>query len=113
MSDLPFQPDEIGYWSELKLEIIERYGHGYTTAFNKRGARLKKYYVDGFSGAGVHLSKRTGEPIEGSPARALRVTPPFDGFYFIDMNADKTAYLQKIRAGRPMSRFIRGTRTPT
>ncbi len=100
MSDLPFQPDEIGYWSELKLEIIEKYGHGYTTAFNKRGARLKKYYIDGFSGAGVHISKRTGEPIDGSPARALRVTPPFDGYYFIDINADKTGYLEKVRADR-------------
>lgn len=100
MSDLPFQPDEIGYWSELKLEIIAKYGQGYTNAFNKLGARLQKYYIDGFSGAGVHLSKRTGEPIDGSPARALNVTPPFDGFHFIDMNADKTAYLERLRAER-------------
>ena len=100
MSDLPFEPDEIGYWSELKLEIVQKYGQGYTNAFNNIGARLKKYYIDGFSGAGVHLSKRTGEQVEGSPARALRITPPFDGFHFIDMNADKTAYLENIRAGR-------------
>ena len=100
MNDLPFQPDEINYWSELKLEIIENYGHGYTTAFNKLGANLKKYYIDGFSGAGVHISKRTGEPIDGSPARALNVKPAFNGFYFIDMNADKTAYLERVRAGR-------------
>lgn len=100
MSDLPFHPDEIGYWSELKLEIIEKYGQGYTNAFNRRGSRLKKYYIDGFSGAGVHLSKRTGEPIDGSPARALKVMPPFDGFHFIDMNADKTAYLERVRAER-------------
>ena len=100
MSDLPFQPDEIGYWSELKLEIVQKYGQAYTNAFNNRGARLKKYYIDGFSGAGVHLSKRTGEQVEGSPARALRITPPFDEFHFIDMNADKTDYLRNIRAGR-------------
>ena len=25
----------------------------------------------------------------GSPARTLKVTPPFDGFYFVDLNADK------------------------
>lgn len=100
MSDAPFKLDEIGIWSELKLEIIEKYGAAYTNAFRNLGVNLKKYYIDGFSGAGVHLSKRTGEPINGSPARAVKIDPPFDGFYFIDMNADKTAYLEKVRAGR-------------
>ena len=112
MSDLPFQPDEIGYWSELKLEIVEKYGQGYTNAFNKLGAGLKKYYIDGFSGAGVHLSKRTGEQIEGSPARALKIAPPFDGFYFIDMNADKTAYLETVRAGRANVEIHTGDTNP-
>lgn len=112
MSDLPFQPDEIGYWSELKLEIVEKYGQGYTNAFNKLGAGLKKYYIDGFSGAGVHLSKRTGEQIEGSPARALKIVPPFDGFYFIDMNADKTAYLETVRAGRENVEIHTGDTNP-
>jgi three-Cys-motif partner protein len=99
MTDASFKFDEVGYWSELKLEIVEKYGAAYTTAF--RNARnLKKYYIDGFSGSGVHLSKRTKEEIEGSPARALKVAPPFDGFYFIDMDADKTAHLQKLCRGR-------------
>jgi three-Cys-motif partner protein len=87
--------DEIGIWSELKLEIVENYGAAYTKAFaNQRG--LKKYYVDAFSGAGVHVSKRTGGQIEGSPARALKVSPPFDHFYFIDMDADKTKHLATL-----------------
>jgi len=88
------QFDEIGRWSELKLEIVEKYGVAYTTAFARRGRSLRKYYVDAFSGAGVHLSKETGHQIEGSPARALKVRPPFDHFYFIDMNPEKTAYLK-------------------
>jgi len=54
---------------ELKLEIIEKYGAAYTKAF-ARTPNLKKYYIDGFSGAGVHVSKRTKAAIEGSPARA-------------------------------------------
>ena len=40
------------------------------------------------------------EEIEGSPARALKVSPPFDGFYFIDLNKDKTDYLRKQCEGR-------------
>jgi three-Cys-motif partner protein len=91
----PLKFDEIGNWSELKLEIVENYGAAYTRAFaNQRG--LKKYYIDAFSGAGVHLSKRTGQQVEGSPARALKVSPSFDHFYFIDMNAKKTKYLATL-----------------
>jgi three-Cys-motif partner protein len=99
MSGGAFTFDEVGYWSELKLEIVEQYGAAYTTAF-RNSPNLKKYYIDGFSGAGVHRSKRTKQEIEGSPARALKVSPPFDGFYFIDMDADKTAHLKTLCAGR-------------
>jgi three-Cys-motif partner protein len=100
MSKSPFRFDEIGAWSVLKLDIIEKYGAAYTKAFNKRGSNLKKYYIDGFSGAGAHVVKRTREQIEGSPARALKIEPPFDGFYFIDMNKDKTAHLETLCKGR-------------
>jgi three-Cys-motif partner protein len=99
MTSAPFKFDEIGYWSELKLEIVEKYGSAYTMAFaNQKG--LKKFYIDAFSGAGVHVSKRTGAQIEGSPARALRVSPPFDHFYFIDLDAGKTKHLETLCAGR-------------
>lgn len=94
----PFRFDEIGGWSELKLEIIEKYGAAYTKAFAK--TQLKKFYVDSFSGAGVHLSKTTRAMVDGSPVRALRVAPPFDHFHFIDMDADKTRYLQTLCADR-------------
>ncbi|WP_426434219.1 three-Cys-motif partner protein TcmP [Bradyrhizobium genosp. P] len=94
-----FKFDEVGIWSELKLEIVEKYGSAYTSAFaNQKG--LKKLYVDAFSGAGVHISKRSGGPIDGSPARALKTTPPFDGFFFIDMDAHKTAHLRRLCANR-------------
>ena len=100
MSDIPFEPDEIGPWSEIKLEIIEKYGPAYTQAFSGKGRGLKKFYIDGFSGAGLHLSKSTKATIAGSPARALKVNPPFDGFFFIDLNKDKTDYLRKQCEGR-------------
>src|ERR1051325_11229624 len=100
MSGPGFRFDKVGDWSVLKLDIIEQYGGGYTKAFKVRGRRLKKYYIDGFSGAGVHVAKRTGPQIEGSPARALKITPPFDRFYFIDLDKNKTAYLDKQCKGR-------------
>jgi three-Cys-motif partner protein len=95
----PLQFDEIGRWSELKLEIIEKYGAAYTSAL--RNARnLKKFYIDGYCGPGVHVSRRTREPVEGSPARALRVLPPFDGFYFVDMDVTRTSHLETLCKGR-------------
>jgi three-Cys-motif partner protein len=100
VTDPGFQFDKVGAWSVLKLDIIEQYGSAYTTAFNTTGRRLKKYYVDGFSGAGAHVVKKTGQRIEGSPARALKTKPPFDGFYFIDLDKSKTTYLQKLCEGR-------------
>lgn len=99
MNDPPFKFDEIGSWSELKLEIIEQYGAAYTKAFAK-WPNLKKYYIDGFSGAGMHVAKKTKAPIEGSPSRALKVQPPFDGYCFIDLNADKTKYLRGLCGNR-------------
>jgi three-Cys-motif partner protein len=98
VTNASFKFDEIGYWSELKLEIIEKYGSAYTNAFNK--TNLKKYYIDGFSGAGVHRSKRTGNQVEGSPRRALKVSPPFDGYFFIDLSEKETNYLRSICGDR-------------
>ena len=93
MTQGPLEFDEIGVWSELKLEIVEKYGSAYTNAF-RTSTNLKKYYIDGFSGAGVHVSRRTGKQIEGSPTRALKVSPPFDRYHFIDLDKGKTDFLR-------------------
>jgi three-Cys-motif partner protein len=99
VTETDFEFDEIGIWSEIKLEIVEKYGSAYTTAF--KNTRLKKYYIDAFSGAGIHISKKDGAQIEGSPSRALKITPPFDGHYFIDLNPAKTDYLRKTVGNHP------------
>lgn len=87
--------DEIGYWSEIKLEIIQKYASAYSTIMNKQALIKQYYYIDGFSGAGVHISKNTGNEIPGSPTNALQIQPPFSGYYFIDLNGDKTDYLRE------------------
>jgi len=102
-----FEFDEIGVWSELKLEIVEEYGSAYTKAFNN-SVGLKKYYIDGFSGPGAHVSKKTQAIVEGSPARALKVSPSFDGYYFIDLNPEKTDYLRSICGTRGDVRILTG-----
>jgi len=111
LNDQRFEFDEVGDWSELKLDILADYASAYTRAFaNFPG--LKKYYIDAFCGAGIHISKATRAHIEGSPARALKVVPPFDRFYFIDIDGEKTDYLKRLCANRSDVTIHTGDSTP-
>ena len=56
-------------------------------------------YIDGFAGAGRHISKETGEFVPGSPLNALRVEPPFREYHFIDLNPAKAGYLKETLGG--------------
>ena len=93
--------DEVGEWSQLKIEIIGQYAHAYTSILlNNEKIRLNPIYVDGFAGAGEHNLKRTGERIEGSPLKAFAVQPPFDWFYLIDLDGGRARALQAFANGR-------------
>lgn len=95
--EFTFNPDEIGYWSEIKLQIVKDYAASYSKILNSENQRkwnLVPVYIDAFSGAGVHISKQTKELIPGSPMNAMNVTPPFHEFYFIDLDRNKAQYLR-------------------
>jgi three-Cys-motif partner protein len=101
--------DEIGYWSEIKLEIIEKYSSAYSTAFSGPNYRyLHHIYIDAFAGSGTHISKTTKGKVRGSPQIALDVKPPFKEYYFIDIDGDKIAELNKIIANRPEAHVLKG-----
>ncbi|HEW79713.1 MAG TPA: three-Cys-motif partner protein TcmP [Phycisphaerales bacterium] len=86
--------DEINYWSEVKLDIIKKYAQAYSVIINSKPEIKKHLYIDGFSGAGLHISKQTGEYILGSPLNALNINPAFDEFHFIDLNSGKAGLLR-------------------
>ncbi len=90
--------DEVGYWSEIKLDIIKDYAQEYTKILSKQ--KLSYIYIDAFAGSGIHVSKKTGEYILGSPMNALLVTPPFNEYYLIDLDQDKTDNLKELAQGR-------------
>ena len=92
--------DEVGYWSELKLEIIRKYAAAYSTIL-ARNSGLKHAYIDAFAGAGMHLAKRTGEFIPGSPLNALNIAPPFKHHYLIDLDGERVENLRSMTADRP------------
>lgn len=91
--------DQIGYWSQLKLEIVRDYATAYSTILAKQPG-LSHVYVDAFAGAGVHQLKTTGELVPGSPLNALAVEPPFRELHLIDLDGAKVANLRQLVKGR-------------
>jgi len=79
--------DEIGYWSEVKLDIVKDYASAYSRILAAQiNPPLHHVYIDAFAGAGVHVSKTTGEYVPGSPINALLVQPPFREYHLIDID---------------------------
>jgi three-Cys-motif partner protein len=92
--------DSVGYWTEVKLRIIREYSQAYAQILHRQHFIRHFAYIDGFAGAGTHISKSTGEAIEGSPAVALKVEPPFSHCHFIDMDGQRAGQLRQLAAGR-------------
>jgi three-Cys-motif partner protein len=94
--------DEIGYWSEVKLDIVREYAAAYSTIMSAQKRHpLYHLYIDAFAGAGVHVSKATGEWVPGSPLNALRITPPFREYHLIDTDREKIGSLRELTKEYP------------
>ena len=89
--------DKIGIWSEIKLEILSEYANAYTRLLRAKSWCKGVDYIDAFAGAGMHVSKTTGEMIPGSPQNALLAEPPFDRIVLIDVDSEKIDQLHKLR----------------
>jgi three-Cys-motif partner protein len=93
--------DEIGYWSEIKLDIIREYARAYSKILAaQQSPSLYHVYVDAFAGAGIHKSKRSGELVDGSPLIAAATEPPFKHYHFIDLNGHKAENLRAMFQSR-------------
>lgn len=91
--------DEVGYWSELKLEIIKKYAGAYSQILSAQNSSLEHDYIDAFAGAGIHIAKRTGEHILGSPLNALNIVPPFRHYHLIDLDGERAQHLREVTNG--------------
>lgn len=101
--------DEINYWSEVKLDIVKDYAAAYSTIFGSvKQAMFHHVYIDAFAGAGLNLSRSTGEYVMGSPLNAMLVKPGFKEFHFIDLDGDKVAHLRKLVGNQPNVHVHRG-----
>jgi len=87
--------DEIGYWSEVKLEIVQKYAAVYSKILSARkNPTLYHVYIDAFAGAGQHVSKTSGNMVPGSPLNALCIQPPFREYHLIDLDSKKVDSLR-------------------
>ena len=71
MSKKAFRLDEIGYWSEVKLDIVKKYATAYSTIMAKQSLIKRHIYIDAFAGAGQHISKATGDFVPGRRGRVV------------------------------------------
>lgn len=89
--------DRIGYWSEIKLDIVKRYASEYSKILAAQPSPgFYHVYIDAFAGAGMHVSRRTGGFKPGSPLNALLVTPPFREYHLIDIDREKVDILREL-----------------
>lgn len=100
MDTLP-EFDEIGYWSEIKLEIIQEYASAYSRILaTQKQPPFHHVYIEGFAGAGVHLSKASQQFVPGSPLNALHVQPPFLEYHLIDIKPERIDQLRNLIGDR-------------
>ncbi len=92
--------DIIGYWSEIKLEIIREYAGAYSRIMSSQRPIRKHIYIDAFAGAGRHISKKTGEFVPGSPLNALLIQPAFSEFHLIDLDGTRAVELRGLIGSR-------------
>jgi len=99
--------DEIGYWSEIKLDIVKEYAQAYSTIMSAQKFIQKHIYIDAFAGAGHHISKVTKEFVKGSPLNALLIRPPFSEFHLIDLDGKRTDELRRVVGNRSSVEFYK------
>jgi len=91
---MPLTYDVIGFWTELKHSIIKEYASAYSSILTNKG--FYHVYIDAFAGLGEHISRSTQSVVPGSPKIALAVEPPFNEYYFIDLDQDKASQLNRL-----------------
>jgi len=95
-----FPHDQIGKWSETKLEIVKKYVRAYSIILSAN-PNLSHFYIDAFAGSGIHISKDTKNYVLGSPLNALLVDPGFEKYFFIEAKGKKASALEQAKCKFP------------
>lgn len=87
-----------GPWTREKLTYVEKYAMAFMKAMAPKKTQGKwdqLVYLDLLAGPGRGIDHDTGIEFEGSPLRALRVSPPFDRLFFGDLNPKNIEALRR------------------
>lgn len=103
MADNPERLDIVGYWTEIKLQILQDYAKEYARILKSQKSIKHVAYIDGFAGAGDHISKESGEIIKGSPGRVLAIEPRFSHYHFVEMREDRVERLRKMGSDKSIT----------
>jgi three-Cys-motif partner protein len=96
-----FPYDDIGYWSEIKLDIVREYAAGYSKIMSdQRSPSFFHVYIDAFAGAGIHIARSTGGLVAGSPLNALFLNKLFKEYHFVELDKVKADSLRSIAGDR-------------
>ena len=110
-----------GQWTSAKLSVLAQYLKAYTTALKDKpsaGHPFRKAYIDAFAGTGYRTLASEGEGAEallfpdlaepapqelldGSARLALKTTPRFDRYIFIEWSAKRCAALEALKQEFP------------
>lgn len=102
-----------GISTDLKLSIVEKYLHAYTTAL--RGKFDNLWYIDAFAGTGYRTVKHAAvaagivgddepewvEQRRGSAVIAIETEPAFDRIIFIEKKPSHCAALEQLMVDNP------------
>ena len=111
MAENPEHLDVVGNWTEMKLQILQDYAKEYAKILKSQPYIKHVAYIDGFAGAGAHISKESGEVIKGSPARALAIEPRFSHYHFVEMREGPVSSVSAKWAKTSPSQFTKVTAT--
>ncbi len=87
-----------GPWTQEKLTYVQRYATAFMTAMGpkrKPSQWSELVYLDFLAGPGLGIDRKTGTEFDGSPLRALRVTPAFDHLVFSDVRPKNVEALKQ------------------
>lgn len=113
-----------GKWTDKKLHILAGYLAAYTTALRGKPSHqspFKLAYIDGFAGSGSRSDRANEQErhqerfqftdfnlerglLDGSARIALKVSPPFDTYIFIEKHVERCNELESMRDEFPEAR---------
>src|SRR5438552_9600205 len=97
-----------GPWTREKLTYVAKYASAFMKAMapkRKAGRWSELVYLDLLAGPGRGIDRDSGAEFDGSPLKALKVTPAFDRLFFADLSRRNVEALRRRIAPADLPRI--------